>query len=332
MALNINFDLKWIIIPIAIIIGLSVFNIRQCNNNEQLETYNRQLSGNLSAQEYKLQQANNKLGVSESELVTQQELAERLKKDKEEVDKEFEEFKEKHNLIIKSRDKTIASLKQKLKGGTTDVVVSEDEEGCGGIEDRCVISYNWADLYNRFQLTDPNIFEKDNEIFESEQIFKIYGEIYEEKDGSLQTRRLVLREVFKNENGEYKPIPDAKADIVASKFQYSNAPFIEKWKWQDLFRLRGIFIGGVEILPNSGNTVFGLGLEFFTYSGIGIGSYTMLDFQQPELISQHISLQYNPTIMNTELNLGVFVSIGTPFAEFFNKYQFNTGLVFYLNN
>jgi Skp family chaperone for outer membrane proteins len=315
------------------ILGFLQYN--SCNNkkhNSRLETYKRQVQGKLTEKERELQKMRAELGISKSELVTQQELAKRLRKDKEEVDGEFEAFKKKHNLIIKSRDRTIASLRQKLKGGTTEVIVSGDTDGCKGLEDRCIISYNWSDHLGRFRLVDSNIFEKDNEIFESEQIFKIYGEIYEQKDGSLQIRRLVLREVYKDESGEYKPIPDAKADIVDSNFQYSNAPFVDEWKWQDLFRLRGIFVGGVEILPNSGNTRFGLGLEFLTFRGIGIGSYTMLDFQRPELISQHISLQYNPTIMDTELNFGVFVSVGTPFTEFFNRYQFNTGLVFYLNN
>jgi hypothetical protein len=317
------------------ILGFLQYN--SCNNskhNERLETYQRQVQGQLSEKERELQKMKTELGISKSELVTQQELAERLKKDKEEIDKEFEKFKEKHNLIIKSRDRTIASLKQKLEGGTTEVVVSEDKEGCKGLEDRCVISYNWADHLGRFKLKDPNIFEKGNEIFESEQIFKIYGEIYEEKDGSLQTRRLVLREVFEDENGEYKPIPDAKADIVDSKFDYHNPPPAEEldWSWTDLFRLRAIALASVTAYPGSGDLRLGLGLEFFDLEGFGINTHVGLDFKDAKKIEHRLGISYNPTIFGKELNLAIGASVGTPYANMFKDYSVNLDLIFYINN
>lgn len=315
--------------------GMGMFGVHSCHKseNEALATYNRQLSGQLTEQERELQAMKADLGVAKSELVTQKELAERLKKDKEEVDEEFDEFVEKHKLMIKSRDKTIASLKQEVKGGQTTVVVSNDEEGCTGIEDRCVISYNWQDNLGRFKLKDPNIFEDDNETFESNQTFKVYGEVYEQEDGSLQTRRLVLREMHQQEDGSYAPIPGGKANVLDSEFEYHNPPAIEtEWEWTDLFRLRGIAVGGVNIYPDSGRMMFGLGLEFFTWEGFGIGTFTGLDFENPERIAQHISIQYNPTLFDTELNLGIYASAGTPFAKFFQGYQFSTGLVFYLNN
>jgi len=316
---------------------LGFLQYTSCNNkkhNSRLETYKRQVEGQLSEQERELQKMRTDLGVSRSELITQQELVERLKKDKEEVDKDFEEFKEKHNLIIKSRDRTIASLKQRLEGGTTDVVVSEDEEGCKGLEDRCVISYNWADHLGRFKLQDPNIFQKDNEIFESEQIFKIYGEIYEQKDGSLQIRRLVLREVFEDENGEYKPISDAKADIVDSQFDYHNPPPSEQldFNWKDLFRLRAIALGSVTTFPDSGDLRLGLGLEFFSWKGLGVNTHVAFDFKDAKKIEPRLGLAYNPTIFGKELNLAIGVSAGTPFANMFKDYSVNLDLIFYINN
>lgn len=313
------------------ILGFLQYN--SCNNskhNQKLETYQRQVQGQLSVKEIELQEMKTELGVSKSELVTQQELAERLKKDNEEVDSKFEKFKKKHNLVIKSRDRTIASLKQKLEGGTTEVVVSEN---CDGLKDRCVISYNWADHLGRFKLKDPNIFEKGNEVFESEQIFKIYGEIYEEKDGSLQTRRLVLREVYKDKSGEYKPIPDAKADIIDSKFDYHNPPPLEELDWSltDLFRLRAIALASVTAYPGNGDLRFGLGLEFFDLKGFGINTHAAFDFKDAKKIEHRIGLSYSPRFFDRELNLAIGVSAGTPYANMFKDYSVNLDLIFYLH-
>lgn len=327
---------KFFLYAMIALMGVGIFQVNSCNKkkaDEKLATYERQLSGQLSEKERELQAMKEELGVSKSELVTQEELAERLKRDKEELDADFDEFVNRHRLMIRSRDKTIASLKQQIQGGTTTVVVSDDDEGCKGIEDRCVISYDWKDQLGRFKLQDPDIFTKDNELFESSQVFKIYGEVYEQSDGSLQTRRLVLREVYRQEDGSYAPVPDGKANVVDSQFEYHNPPTIHtEWEWTNLFRLRGIALGGVEIVPDGGKLILGLGLEFMTWEGIGLGTFTSLDFKNPERMAQHVSLQYNPTLFDTELNLGVYVSAGTPFAKFFQEYQFSAGLLFYLNN
>jgi len=333
MAFNINLDLKWLLIPVAIIIGLVVFNVNQCNGNAELDTYNRQLSGDLSSAERELQEAHYKLGVSKSKLMTQEDLMEKLRKDNEEKDAAFERFKEENNLVIKSRDKTIASLKQKIEGGISEVVLP-DVEGCIDLNEKCLIGYNWKDNLGRFQLKDPNIFNSNDEVFETNQLFKVFGEIYRQEDSSLLIRRLVLREVYKDaESGEYKDIPDAKADIVDSQFDYHNPPTIDtEWKWTDLFRLRAIALTNIAILPNSGDLSLGLGLEFFSFKGLGINTHTTFNFTDPEKFAQNIGIAYNPTIMDTELNLGVHVSIGTPFAKFFQGYVFSTGLIFYLNN
>jgi len=128
MSFNINFDIKWIIIPVTLII-VSFLGVKYYQNNisnKRLEVYNRQLSGDLNELEEQLQGAHYELGVSKSKLVTQKELAKRLKKDNEEVDEEFEKLKKEHSLIVKKRDRTIAGLKQQLEGGVTEVIVSED--------------------------------------------------------------------------------------------------------------------------------------------------------------------------------------------------------------
>jgi len=332
-----KYFLMSILVIVLVAVGLKMRGCQIQSHNNAMEIYKRQLSGQLTEKETELQNLNTELGVSRSKLLAQSELSKRLKQDQEEIDAEFDEFTKNYRLDIKSRDRTIARLQGIINGGKSDVGVDpvdpDNNNICSTVGDKCVIWYVWQDDLDRFQLSDPNIFNKGDETFKNSQIFKVYGEIWQQEDGSLQTRRLVLREMFLDIDGEYKPIPDAKAEIIDSEFEYHNPPAQEtEWSFTDLFRLRVMAIGGIEILPNSGNVAFGLGLEFFTLYGFGIGSYTSLDFKNPENISQHISIQYNPTIFDTELNFGAFVSVGTPFARAFNGYQFNTGLVFYLNN
>lgn len=329
--INLNFNLAWILVPIVVIIGLTVLNVGQCNSNTDLETYNRQLGGDLTLAEHKLQSANNKLGVSNSELMTQKELAEKLQKDNEEKDEAFEKFKEENNLVIKSRDRAIAELKQKIKGGTSEVILPDVVE-CIDLKKKCLIGYHWQDNLGRFQFSDPNIFNSGDETLETSQMFRIHGEIYEQKDGSLQTRRLVLREVYKDaESGEYKDIPDAKADIIDSDFQYHNPPSIEtEWNWTNLFTLRPIVLGSVKMIPDIGNMDIGVGLEILGAWGVGLNTHTSFNFSDPRRIGQYIGLSYSPTFFGKDLNFGLGLSIGTPFYKFGQEADFKIDLLFYL--
>jgi len=296
------------------------------------DVYSRQLSGDLTVKEAQLQRLNLQLGLSESNLLSQAELNSKLNSDLTESNKEFDEFIKEHDLQIASRDIAIAKLKQKLSGSGTAVIVTQDNLICENIES-CTISYNWQDTLSRFKLSDPNIWESGDEVFESEQIFKIYGEVYQQKDGQLQTRRLVLREVIQKPDGTYEAIPNAKAELVDSKFDYFNPPRLELGDSDHkLFNPRVMALGSFGVIPSDIDVTLGLGIELLTFHGIGLGTYTLLDFNEPGNIAQHVSLSYNPTFRGTELNFGAFISLSPPFANFSGKLQLNTGLVFYLNN
>lgn len=327
---NMNFDIKWIIIiPIIIILCLAVTNIYQCNDSKKSETYNRQLSGNLTLAEKDLQSAHHELGVLKSKLLSEKELSKYWEDNKDATDKEFSGFMKKNNLKIKSLDKTIAQLNQEIKNGLSDIEISSN---CN-IDKECIISYAWQDKDGRFILKDPDIFEKNNEIFESNQVFIIKGIIAEQKNGSLQVRKLSLQEVHQKEDGTYEPIPDAKADIIESDFKYSNPPSEKTdWKFTDLFRLRAIALGSVTAIPDGGTLRLGLGMEFFDWNGLGINTYTAFNFKDAKKIEQRLGLSYNPNLFNKELNLAIGVSVGTPFYKVFQEYSFNVDLIFYINN
>ena len=311
-------------VAIALLLLFGGYAIGHRSSSDVLETYNRQLKGQLTDKERELQALNKELGVSKSDLMTQKELAEKLKEENEEYDKKFTAFIKKHNLEVASRDKTIAELKQLIEGGESDVIVKD----CADLSKNCVIKYSWQDFFNRFKLVDPNIFEKNNEQFESDQVFKIYGEVYQQKEGSLQTRRLVLRELYKKEDGTYGEIPGAKAEIVDSEFQYINPPCLEDV--DRLFKLRLIALGSVFIHPRPGNTKLGFGVEFLNYKGFGLNTHT--SFDGGEEISQHLGLSYNPTLFGEPLNLAVGVAYGTPFNKFFEEFSLSLGVIFYITN
>ena len=76
-------------IVLAIIIGLCVmylpaYSCIQSSADERLETYKRQLSGQLTEKEQELQKANHSIGVLKSELLSRDELIERAKREAEE--------------------------------------------------------------------------------------------------------------------------------------------------------------------------------------------------------------------------------------------------------
>lgn len=330
MALNFVFDIKWVVIPIVVAAGLAVFNIHQCRNNDKLDTYNRQLSGQLTEKERKLQEFNKELGIAKSELVTHKELVDRLKYDNEEISDAFDKFIEEHDLQIKSRDVTIASLRRKLKNGISAVDVGEF---CNQIGDKCVISYSWHDDLNRFSLVDPNIFKPGDEVFTTNQFFKIYGTIWKQKSGFLETRKLTLKELYKDTDGTYKEVPDAEAEILDSNFVYDSAPVItEEWEWTDLFTLRPVFLASVKFLPNTGDVEYGAGIEIIGYRpwGLGLNTHTSLNFNHPEEIGQYIGISYTPMFFDIPVNFGLSLSVGTPFVKFGQVVSFKVGALFYL--
>ncbi|KKL81242.1 hypothetical protein LCGC14_1996720 [marine sediment metagenome] len=324
---------KYVLYAIIFVGVLSVFKMRSCQGTESdiLRTYNRQLHGQLSDLEREFQLAHHEIGVTKSKLITQEELSEKLKEENEEKDGKFSDFVKKHNLQVKNFDRTIAELKQKIDGGITTTVISDDER-CNGIEKFCIIEYSWRDALGRFKLRDPNIFNEGDEVFESNQTFKIFGEIYEQKDSSLQIRRLVLKEMFKNQNGEYEPIPGGKANIVESEFNYSNTPTPTQEKsWRDLFRLRAVIVGSIGMLPNVGQTHLGFGAQFFEFEGAGINTYTAFDFEDIGNTEQRIGFSYSPNIFDLDINFAMHLSLGTSFASFFKDYSVSTGMVFYIH-
>lgn len=329
------------IVPWVLVAALVAFGIGSLkgylDRGDQISDYERQVSGLLTEKEQALQQFNKELGLAQSKLVRQQELIEILKQDNEVVSQKFKNFVAEYDLKIRSRDRTIASLKQQLNGtGETEIIVSDE---CSDIGDRCVISYTWEDELKRFKLADPNIFKQGDEVFTSNQLFKIYGTVWAQRDGALQTRKLSLKEVYRTADGGYAEIPGAESEIVSSEFAYDNEPIPEEiWEWSDIFTLNPVIISSVRFLPLPLETEYGLGLEILGYEPIGIGLNTHISFNFRDISESglYLGLSYSPKflddILNRSVNFALSASIGTTFSRFGRDVSVKVGVLFYLWN
>jgi len=295
-------------------------------NDNKLETYNRQLQGQLTEKEKQLQEQNKSLGIARSQLVTQKELADQLQQSNEELDYKFQSFIKKYNLEIASRDLTIDQLKQKITDGNSTVTVGKS---CTDLSKDCIISYSWEDTLGRFKLQDPNIFTKHDEVFYANQLFRVYGETYRQKNGSLQTRRIVLREVYLKD-GKYVEIPDAKVEVVDSNFTYTNPPILEIEP--KLFNLRLIAVAGVNIIKDAGVTKFGTGVEFMSYKDVGLNSHLAFDFRDLKRSEIRLGAEYNLKLFDTQTNIGLGIALGTPLEKLFNDYTLSLNSIFYITN
>jgi hypothetical protein len=265
--------IDWKLVAIILLAAVAIFFTGHygCSKSKELETYQRQIKGQLNEKERELQRANRELGLAQSQLLTQEELNRKMKEDSDIMSKEFKDFVKKHKLKIRSRDNTIASLKQQLKGGETTVEVKDD-----------IIAYSWTDKYNRFKLVDPDIFVSGNETFTAHQIYRLRGSVFAQEAGFLETRRLVLEEVVKGLEGKYEPL--GTAEIVDSQFDYTvESP---ESKWYDIFKLR------LRMSVDTGYNL-GVGVEFLQFRKVGVGINTRVPVLEPAKSSVGLDLYWD---------------------------------------
>ena len=328
----------YIFISVLIVAGVlgALWLKKTMNTNDALNTYNRQLQGQLSDKEKELQSAHLDIGVAQSNFMTQKALTDKLAKEKSDVSAAFDAFVKKNGLVIESYQRTIAELNQTIQGGTSHTDASTDI-ACKNVKD-CKISYEWRDKYNRFHLIVSDIWVPDTETFTSTQHFKVMGKIYKQSNGYLKVASISLKEMYVVDGStDLQEVPGSEMKIDSSDFSYSESPpDTHDSTWRDLFRLRAIMMGSVTALSSGsqdrGLLTLGSGLEWFSYKGFGISNGLAFDFKDIKHLSPFLGLEYNPTLWNTELNLGIGTSIGTPFVGgFFKGWIWTINLIFYLN-
>ena len=319
-------NLKLVAITLLVMVAaFTTFKIKAYFDGKELDTYRRQLAGDLTAKEKQIEQQNKVLGLAQSQLVTQKQLNDQLKNDRDALAAEYDKFKKDHDLIVKSKDETIAQLKAQITGGTSVVINS-----CTLPKD-CVIGYQWQDTYGRFKLQVPNILVQGNESFSNTQYFKILGEIDAQnpKTGYLEARRVTISEVYpvtKDGQTTYNEIPGSVVSVVDSQFVYVNDPTVIKDKF---FNPRLVFFGLYDFTGFKG----GLGMEVVHYKGFGLNSFTAFDTGDWSKTAQHIGILWSPKMFGTiPMNFGIGPSVGTRFNNLFHSWVVGIDLGFYIND
>lgn len=263
--------------------------------------------------------ANKKLGLANTKIASQEELIKQYNENLSKNDKEFEDFRKKHKLQIKSRDQVIASLSSKIKNGTT--VVSgnciPDETGKPG-----VISYSWSDQYGRFKLIDKDIWTPNNEELQVKQYFGVKGEIFADKSGKFRVRKIKIEELYDSgKEGETKltPVPDSNIEIINNQFIYVTEDAKKSKTLADLLTLRplaiadsGLGIGaGVELI-NVGKLIDYANIGFYGKLSTNLGTdllSTVADAKMGIGINYHLIPPLFPA------NFAVGASINLPFSN-----------------
>lgn len=316
---------------------------------QALDLYKRQMAGQLTDKEKALEQANNNLGITQSKLMEQTDLAKAYAAENIKVNKEFEAFKKQNNLEIESYNRTIATLQEELKNqNTTTVTTNNPRTATDPRPDKQFdhpidpqqekLTYDWKSGDGRFELYDPDVFvASEPKTFKLNQSFRVTGEIYREKIGFLKTERLTIEEVSpdgKNPDGSVKYKTLGTAKVVDSKFNYterSPAEWMPKDRWFGVWGILGLGYSIKDLSTQS--LAVSTGVRFLQWPKVGLGLNTQLFFDTRTFSNSGwgLGIDYRPTIKDTRLNVGVGFNVYTPFNSNIGKdYFYNIGLLFYL--
>lgn len=285
----------------------------------------------LSDKDAVIQKFNAELGLSASVRTDQDRLIEKYKKELSDLSVETKKLIDKNNLKLQSTEHTVAVVKNHVKGGTTTV---SGQPPAGQ-----TITYDWKDAYNRFHLSDPDVYTKNNEDFTASQIFSLKGYVFSDKSGKVQIKKIELSEVFedgKDSSGKpiYKKIPDSNTNIVSSEFEYV-APVGKTKVWTDIFSNSLLATFDSQLSPGIGYEIINLG-PVIDYVNIGIAPAVSFDISDlPGSIKNSrvgVDLTYRLAAPLIKTNLGITAGISTPANNFLQNYTLTVGAAFYLTN
>jgi F0F1-type ATP synthase membrane subunit b/b' len=341
--------LKYLVFGGAIVFLLFLWHSKsnQLSQLQQaLDLYHRQMSGQLTDAEKKLESANNALGVAQSKMMEQSTLASAYKKENIQTSAEFEQFKKQYKLQLESYQRTIAQLQEQINSKNSTVITTNnprtatdpppDEQFDHAIDPKKEkLSYDWKSGDGRFELYDSDIFVANTtKTFTLSQHFRVTGEIYEERIGFLRTQRLTLEEVVvdgKNSDGSVRYKVVGMAKVVDSKFNYTVASPDTWVPHKGIIGLWGVISGNLGF--NNGlnpRFLLGTGLEVLQWKGIGLGAQLYFDTSVWKDSGFGIDLAYRPTIKNTRLNIALDVGLATQFRQAFQSYIPMVGIKLYL--
>jgi hypothetical protein len=331
-----------IILIVLLTIGFSVTAYawwEQKQSNAQLDLYNRQLEGHLSEKEVELQSLNTELGTTRSKLLDFKALSDDHDKILNEIlrskDREFAEFRKRHNLRIESYTKAIFELQQEIDTqNSSSSIAVVDENGNPIATDgtrllnpaKDLLTYAYTEKYGRITLVIPNVFKPGAEKLTLKQKYRVFGDIYTQPDdeGFLKAQRIVLQEIVE-EDGKVKVIHEA--ELKDAEFKYlaekPDADPCESWRgWGKLLDPQCLF--EFNILASLGTNFEGAGVV-----GLGgtilkhkIGSQSLYlasgvhtSTESLEHAGFHLKLLYRPYFIHKDANFGLGAGVSFPFND-----------------
>lgn len=320
------------------------------HTNKNLADANRVIDAKIE----EVQEFDSKLGIAESDLRREKDLREAYEKEVKKFQRELQAKTNKiraKDLEISSRDQTIASLRKKIKGGTSSVTVVEkkpDETGKEVVFETVVdvrevcsdktLAYSWKDEHERFELKDPDISNSGDETFEYKQYIKITGLVLSDDSGNVKVKKITATEVLRKEddvgNPTYEPVKDGDLVLVDSKFEYTNKEQNDK-SLLDIVTLRPFASFDTAVTPGFGLELVNLG-RYIDYANIGLYGKLAFDLSDPlggslqsSRMGVGVSYHIVPPLLPTNFAIGA--SLSTPFNDI-GQIVFTVDIILYLTD
>lgn len=296
----------YLIIAVIAATGGALLGYFGPGRNNLDETFKRQISGNLTKIEQRLQEADSRWHTINSELVQERELDKLVKQElngaTEQIKalksyyklqtKSFEEYTFEFNRVIESTKETIGNLIRTIP-------VAACSSGKP-------IPYSFVLLHKsgqkeRIRLDDWDICRQGNERLTLNQAFTVKAVGYVQRDGFLETKQVFVNEI----DPMTKEVIDSIAvDANASKFVYSVARLPQ----QKFSRLN-------LLVSYDSRYALGVGLQFLRLARVGakVGYHHNFETDDKDLRSRVSGgLVYHLRGKKLKTNLGLGAGVSTP--------------------
>lgn len=283
------------------------------------EIIKAQTSG-MAGLKSEIQQANHKLGLAESTVVSRDQVIEDYEKTVKDLDLELTKLKDADKVKPISRDQVVVAIEKKIEGGKQDII-----ETVPGI-----VAYSWADPSDRFHLTDPDIKISGNEEFSYKLKLRVTGYVLQDETGGFRARQVIAQEVY-TENG--KEILGPPLEIQNNIYEY--APTVRKKTIFDMWHPRAFVLLDNNYDPGIGVELLNLG-NYLDYVNLGVGPFIAFELNKVpgSLPASRLGLgvQYTflPPLLST--NIGVGLGISSPFNSLLQQYEVTGNVIFYFTN
>lgn len=241
----------------------------------------RQLRGDLTERERKLQDADEETQRVRSQLVEEETLRKEIQNLQGLQADELERLRKKYGLLVDSVTRIQASLSEMASGTGTTTATQ------GG-----VVRFEWLDSYKRFHLIVPDIYKPDGAIFTYDQKFILDMVAFRQPsaDGSLRIQRVDLSEVdatgvviakanldYTNSSFRYSPLDTSPGGVIRNRFLLGVTTNSEATlAWEPYRPLRGSLGFGVALFGGNGSAGAGGSVQWYPHVGwvhseIGVG-------------------------------------------------------------